>query len=87
MRNMKIIINGSDESTEIKIPGRLILNSITATVAPKLISKKAEPGFSLTGKQLRPLIREINKFRKKHRDWVLVEVVDGDSGEKVVITL
>lgn len=84
---MKIIINSSDESKEVKIPGRLILNSVTATVAPKLISKNAGSEFTLTGKQLRPLIREINRFRKKHKDWVLVEVEDGHSGERVVITL
>lgn len=86
---MKIIINSSDENKEIKIkiPGRLIFNSVTAAVAPKLISKEEGPEFTLTGKQLRLLVREINRFRRKHKDWVLVEVEDGETGERVVIKL
>lgn len=87
---MKIIIKDSDTNRNITLPSRLILNSLTATLAPKLINKKIKGGknnskISVTGSQLRRLIREINRYRRKHKDWVLVEVEEGTTGDSVVI--
>lgn len=87
---MKIIIKDSDTNRNITLPSRLILNSLTATLAPKLINKKIkgrgnDTKLCVKGSQLRRLIREINRYRRKHKDWVLVEVEEGANGDKVII--
>lgn len=87
---MKIIIKDSDTNRNITLPSRLILNSLTATLAPKWINKKIKGSGNDTklcvkGSQLRRLIREINRYRRKHKDWVLVEVEEGATGDRVVI--
>lgn len=87
---MKIIIKDSDTNRNITLPSRLILNSLTATLAPRLINKKVNSGKDeckpkITGSQLRVLIREINRYRRKHKDWVLVEVEERATGDKVII--
>lgn len=84
---MKIIVKDSDTNLNLKIPSGMILNTITATILPKALNKKSGGEFKLTGKQLRPLVREINRFRKKHKDWVLVEVEEDSTGERVIIKL
>lgn len=82
---MKIIIKESEKEIKITIPYRLVFNSLSSIILPKMINKNAE--IEITSKQLRLLIRELNRFKKKHRNWVLVDIEDGESGEKVVITL
>lgn len=87
---MKIIIKNSDTNLNLTLPSRLILNSLTATLAPKLINKKINggknnSGIYLKGSQLRRLIREINRYRRKHKDWALVEVEEGENGDRVII--
>ncbi len=84
---MKIIINDSDKEIKIKLPYHLVFNSLSATVLPKVINKNAESEGVITSKQLRQLMRELSRFRKKHRKWVLVDIENGETGEKVVITL
>lgn len=83
---MKIIIKDSDTNLNLTFPSRIVLNKITASLAPKIINKKAgEEIPPVTSGQLRALIREINKFRKKHKDWVLIEVNEASTGEQVII--
>lgn len=83
---MKIIIKDSDTNLNLTFPSRIVLNRITASLAPKMINKKAgEKIPPVTSGQLRALVREINKFRKKHKDWVLVEVNEASTGEQVII--
>lgn len=85
---MRIIIKDSDTNLNIRLPSRLLLNGITAKLAPKIINKKIKNkggNFPVTSSQLKNLIREINKYRRKHRDWILVEVDEPSSGDKVII--
>lgn len=83
---MKIIIKDSDTNLNLTFPSRIVLNKITAALATKMINKKAgEEIPPVTSGQLRALVREINKFRKKHKDWVLVEVNEASTGEQVII--
>jgi hypothetical protein len=89
---MKIIVKDSDMNLKIILPSRLVLNSLTAYLAPHFINRKtgADKNGSvseITGKQLRLIFREINRYRRKHRDWVLLEAESGSSGEKVMIKL
>lgn len=85
---MRIIVKDSDTNLNIKLPSRLILNGITAAFASKIINKKIEDkggNSPVTSSQLRNLIREINKYRRKHRDWILVEVDEPSTGSRVII--
>lgn len=87
---MKIIIKNSDTNMNLTLPSRLILNSLAATLASKWINKKINGSgndvkLCVKGNQLRKLIREINRYRRKHKDWVLVEVEEETTGDKVVI--
>lgn len=85
---MRIIIKDSNTNLNIRLPSRLILNGIAAKLAHKIINKKIEDkggNFPVTNSQLKNLIREINKYRRKHRDWILVEVDEPSSGDKVII--
>ena len=87
---MKIIIKDADTNLNLRLPSRLILNSITAALAPRIINKKIKESADdfkrpVTSSQLRALIREINRYRRKHRDWVLIEVEEESKGERVVI--
>lgn len=85
---MRIIIKDSDTKLNIRLPSRLLLNGITAKLAPKIINKKIEVkggNSSVTSSQLKNLIREINKYRRRHRDWILVEVDEPSTGSKVII--
>lgn len=87
---MRIIVKDSDTNLNIRIPSRLLLNGITAKFAPKTINKKIEDkggNFHVTSDQLKILIREINKYRHKHKDWVLVEVDEPSTGDRVIIKL
>lgn len=88
---MKIVIKDADTNLNLRLPSRLILNSITAALAPRIINKKIKESTDndfkqpITSSQLRTLIREINRYRRKHRDWVLIEVGEESTGERVVI--
>lgn len=83
---MKIIIKDSDTNLNLTFPSRIVLNKITAALATKMINKKAgEEIPPVTSGQLRALIREINRYRKKHKDWVLIEVNETCTGEQVII--
>lgn len=89
---MKIIVRDSDTNLNLTLPHRLLLNSLTATLAPRVLNRRtgAEENPSIpkiTGKQLRMFIRELNRYRRSHKDWVLLEVENDASGEKVMIKL
>lgn len=84
---MKIIVKDENSNLNLRFPSGLILNSLTASVAGTMLKKKTRKyniPFNISGKQLRQLIRAVNKYRKAHKDWVLVEVQEG-SGNKVII--
>ena len=61
----------------------LVLNSLSARFLPKYLE---EQGIHITREQALMFIKELNRFRKSHRDWKLVEVQDAD-GEIVEIRL
>ena len=59
------------------LPSGLVLNSLTASFLPKYLE---EQGIHITREQARVFVKELNRFRKRHKDWKLVEVqgADGD---------
>lgn len=81
---MKIAIQEhSGRNFRIVVPTGLLLNRLTARFIPGLLERK---GFTLNRKQVMEIAREIRSFRKKHRDWKLIEVQSA-SGDHVEISL
>lgn len=80
---MKIKVRSEETNITLPIPTGLILNPLTASLLPRLL---AGYGAHVTKQQALRLVRGIRQFRRRHRDWVLVEV-DSASGEQVVIKL
>ena len=74
---MRIVIKDRDRRAPIKL-------RFPTPLALKILSKKG--GVSLTRKQAVLFAGELRKFKKRHKDWKLVEVISAD-GESVEITL
>ena len=84
---MKIKITGSDRDFGITIPNGLVLNGITARIACNAASKHApEVGQRFSPEVIGRIFSELNRIKKKHGTWVLVEM-EKATGEKVDIIL
>ena len=80
---MKIRVKDKEHNIRLWLPTGLILNRPMAAAIAKGARDK---GMPLTGKQLNVLFKAIKRYRKEHKDWVLVEV-DSKSGETVFIKM
>ena len=81
---MKILVKEHGGHTiRLVFPSGLVLYSLSARFLPKYLE---EQGIHITREQALMFIKELNRFRKSHRDWKLVEVQDAD-GEIVEIRL
>lgn len=81
---MKIVVKGDDgKKLRIPIPTGIVLNRFTAGFAPKYLKKQ---GLNVTKEQAVAFVQELNRYRRKHPEWVLVEVKSSD-GEYVEIKL
>ena len=74
---MRIVIKSNDRRSPIKL-------RFPTPLALKVLSKKG--GVSLTRKQAAMFAGELRRFKKRHKDWKLIEVISAD-GERVEITL
>lgn len=81
---MKIVVQENKKSIKILFPTKLALNSVTATVASRIIQKKK--GLVIPAKKLRQLFKVIYRSKRKWKDWEIVHV-ESKKGEKVVIKL
>lgn len=85
---MRIIIESPGEKTiRLIFPTRLLFNNLTALIGAGTINKYI-PSSSprISAGQLRGLIKEINRVKRKYRDFVLVDVESSD-GDIVKIVL
>lgn len=81
---MKIVVTSSEgPNIRLPIPSGLVLNRFVAGAAPKYLK---EYGLDITKEQAIAFIKVLNQFRRKHPEWVLVEV-ESSGGEYVKITL
>lgn len=80
---MKITVKHENNNINLRFPSGLLLNGLTASAVGTMLKRKARE-LNISGSQLRTLIRAVNKYRRKHKDWVLVEIRE-NSGETVVI--
>lgn len=80
---MRITVRSDEHRFRIPIPTGLVFNDLTAALAPKFMEQN---GITITAKQARKVIRAMRKFKRRHRDWVLVEVQSAD-GDYVEVKL
>ena len=78
---MKISINSDDLKFTLRLPTGLILNRLTAGIVCRKLKKE---GIHLTRKQTVLFIKELKKYKKKHRDWNLVEASENDTNSIVI---
>ncbi len=81
---MKIVVRSSQgPNLWIPFPSALVFNRFSAGYLVKMMDGK---GVRLSKAQARYLIKALNRYRRKHRNWVLVEVQSAD-GDYVEIKL
>lgn len=81
---MRIVVKPDDgKKLKILLPTGLILNRFTAALAPKYLK---EQNIHITKKQAVSFVKALNCYRRKHPEWVLVEVQSAD-GEYVKIKI
>ncbi len=81
---MKIVVKSNDgPNLRIPIPTGIVLNRFTAVFAPKYLKKQ---GLNVTKEQAVAFVQELNRYRRKHPEWILVEAQSSD-GEYVEIKL
>lgn len=81
---MKIVVKSNGgKKLHIPIPTGIVLNRFTAAFAPKYLKKQ---GIHVTKEQAVAFVQELNRYRSKHPEWVLVEAKTTD-GEYVEIKL
>ena len=80
---MKIRVKDKEHNIRFWFPTGLFLSRPFAAAIARGARDKGVP---LTGKQLHVLFKAIKRYRKEHKDWVLLEV-DSKSGEKAFIKL
>ncbi len=79
---MRIVVKGSDANINLVIPTSLLCSGIAVRlIVGHCMEKKDKQSYE----QVKAMAKELNRFRKKHRGWVLVEVES--EGEKVLIKL
>lgn len=81
---MKIVVK-STEGPNIRLlfPSGMVLNRFAAGLAPKYLK---DQGITITKEQARHFIKELNRYRRHHPKWVLVEVRSAE-GDEVMIKL
>ena len=67
----------------IPLPTGLFCNRLTAGFAAKAM---AQNGWNATPEQMARLFRAIRQYKRKHPDWVMVEVQSSD-GDYVYVKL
>lgn len=81
---MKILVKSSDgHNIRLPIPSGLVLNRFSAGFASKHLKKY---GLDATKEQAVAFIKALNHYRRKHPEWVLVEIQSSD-GEYVKVKL
>ena len=81
---MKIVVKSNEgPNIWLPIPSRLVLNRFVGGFAPHYLK---EYGLDITKEQAISFVKALNQYRRKHPEWVLVEVQTSD-GEYVKVKL
>jgi hypothetical protein len=81
---MRVIVNSpGSKRIRIWLPSGLVFNPVAAMLLPGIMKQN---GLEITREQALAMVRAINRYRRRHPDWKLVEV-EGATGEYVKVTL
>lgn len=85
---MRILIQSSGEKAiKITLPTRMLFNSLTASIGAKAIRRYVSTDdVKLSSADLRRLMKEINKIKKRFPGLLIVDVESSD-GDIVKISL
>lgn len=78
---MKIIMSSSDEKHTVRIPTRVIINHLSAI----FVFKKYVKSSHVTSKQISKLLRQFNRFRRKHKDFKFIELESGQDSITIIL--
>ena len=78
---MKISIKSDKLKMVLRFPTGLVINRFTAGIIRRKLKKE---GVLLTRKQTVLFIKELKKYKKKHRDWNLVEVTESGTNSVII---
>ena len=69
---MRIVVKSNEgPNLWLPFPSGLVLNRFVAGLAPKYLKQY---GLNITKEQAIFFVKELNRYRRKHPEWVLVEV-------------
>ena len=73
---MHIHVNDSNKNFRLTLPTGLVLNRFTALFIPRFLKGK---GIKIDRAKGVAFVKCLNRYRRSHKDWVLVEVesIDG----------
>ena len=74
---MKIVIKeGNKTKLWIGIPSCLLFNRVSAAI---IHSKMKKEGKNIKTKDLVKFFKALNKYRRRHRDWVIVDILSSEN--------
>ena len=78
---MKISIKSDKSKMVLRFPTGLVINRLTAGIIRRSLKKK---GIHLSRKQTVLFIKELKRYKKKHRDWNLVEISENGTNRIII---
>ena len=78
---MKISINSDNTNLVLRFPTGLVFNRLTAGIVRRFLKKQE---IHLTRKQTVLFIKELKRYKRRHRDWNLVEVEESGKNSVVI---
>lgn len=81
---MRVVVNSPGcKRIRIWLPSGLVFNPVAAMFLPGVVKQN---GIEITREQALAMVRVINRYRRRHPDWKLVEV-ESATGDYVLVTL
>lgn len=80
---MLVKIRSGQAGFTLPLPTALVLNPLTARGLSALLKQK---GVDLTAAQAARLVKALNRYRKTHPEWCLVDAITA-SGEQILVKL
>lgn len=82
--NMKIIVKSKDANINLRIPNRLISNSLVLAVAEKALEKQDAVQLTLDKDVRQNILKVMKQFNKEYKGLELIDIVTAE-GEIVKI--
>lgn len=82
--NMKIVVKSKDANINLRIPNRLISNSLVLAVAEKALKKQDTVKLTMDKDVRQNILKVMKQFNKEYKGLELVDIVTAE-GEIVKI--